>query len=151
MTYPAEHFPETPLWAQAAVSEAIRKTGLTVAKWQVPLEAIYVWWLLPQHSLGPDLPGHITAEEAQEESRRMLAELMAGWVGKYPDVPVQLRAVHAMNPSHTLIEASREAGLVVVGSRGRGGFAGLLLGSVSRDLVGHAHCPVAVVHPRKPR
>jgi nucleotide-binding universal stress UspA family protein len=118
---------------------------------KVPLEAVYVWWLLPQHSLGPDLPGHITAEEAQEESRRMLAELMAGWIGKYPDVPVQPRAVHAMNPSHILIEASREAGLVVVGSRGRGGFTGLLLGSVSRDLVGHASCPVAVVHPRRPR
>lgn len=40
MAYPAEHFPDTPLWAQAAVSEACRKTGVTVAKWQVPLEAI---------------------------------------------------------------------------------------------------------------
>ena len=40
MTYPAEHFPNTPLWAQAAVAEAIRKTGVTAAKWQVPLEAI---------------------------------------------------------------------------------------------------------------
>jgi nucleotide-binding universal stress UspA family protein len=118
---------------------------------QVPLEAVYVWWLLPQHALGPDLPAHVTAEQAQEESRRMLAELMAGWTGKYPDVPVRLRAVQAMNPSQELIEASREAGLVVVGSRGRGGFAGLLLGSVSRDLVGHAYCPVAVVHPRTPR
>lgn len=40
MTFPAEHFPNTPLWAQAAVSEAIRKTFMTAAKWQVPLEAI---------------------------------------------------------------------------------------------------------------
>ena len=40
MTYPAEHFPNTPLWAQAAVAEACRKTGVTPAKWQVPLEAI---------------------------------------------------------------------------------------------------------------
>ena|SRR6185436_2978023 len=40
MTYPAEHFPGTPLWAQAAVAEAIRKTGMTPAKWTAPLEAI---------------------------------------------------------------------------------------------------------------
>jgi hypothetical protein len=40
MTYPAEHFPDTPLWAQAAVEEACRRTGVTASKWQVPLEAI---------------------------------------------------------------------------------------------------------------
>ena len=80
-----------------------------------------------------------------------VAEMMAPWMTKYPDVQVQLRAVQGFNPSEELIDASREAGLVVVGSRGRGGFSGLLLGSVGRDLTGHAHCPVAVVHPVSPR
>ena len=74
---------------------------------------------------------------------------MAGWSAKLPDVPVELRPIQGMNPSDEVIEASRDGGLVVVGSRGRGGFKGLLLGSVSRDLVGHAYCPVAVVHPRR--
>jgi nucleotide-binding universal stress UspA family protein len=49
-------------------------------------------------------------------------------------------------PGFALVEASRSCDLVVVGSRGRGGIIGLLLGSTSTDVVANSHCPVAVIH-----
>ncbi|MFE7896236.1 universal stress protein [Streptomyces sp. NPDC057424] len=72
------------------------------------------------------------------------AEVPAGHRERYPDVSVRQETVHG-GAREVLIEASRSARLMVVGARGRGGFAGLLLGSVSQALLHHAHCPVTVV------
>jgi nucleotide-binding universal stress UspA family protein len=57
---------------------------------------------------------------------------------------------HEGNAAQALLEESREAELLVVGSRGHGGFAGLLLGSVSQQCTAHAVCPVVVVHDHHP-
>ena len=54
-------------------------------------------------------------------------------------------SVEEGNPAQVLIERSKEADLIVLGSRGHGGFKGMLLGSVSQHLVAHAECPVVVV------
>ena len=62
---------------------------------------------------------------------------------KYPAVEVEITVMEGSAP-WALVQASNGAALVVVGSRGHGGFTGLLLGSVSQALLRHAACPVAV-------
>jgi nucleotide-binding universal stress UspA family protein len=67
-----------------------------------------------------------------------------GWAEKYPDVDVRRSTVRG-GAATVLKHQSHRAELLVVGSRGRGGFSGLLLGSVSQAMIHHAACPVAVV------
>ena len=111
------------------------------------LVALHAWttWNAPLPA-PPDLsePYSNPPGALAEEEQRLLYEALAGHQERYPGVKVEHRVVHG-NTREALIEASRSAQLVVVGTRGRGGFAGLLLGSVSQALLHHAHCPVAVV------
>jgi nucleotide-binding universal stress UspA family protein len=88
------------------------------------------------------------ASTRQTEARLAVSESLAGWREKYPDVEITEVIADGHPVDALLAEASAaRAALVVVGSRGRGGFAGLLLGSVSRGVLHHATCPVAVVRP----
>ncbi|WP_410644328.1 universal stress protein [Amycolatopsis sp. lyj-346] len=88
-------------------------------------------------------------ESAEKDEERLLAQRLAGWQEKYPAVEVR-RVLRRDRPRHALLDAAETAQLVVVGSCGRGGFTGMLLGSTSQALVQHAACPVLVVRPETP-
>ena len=85
------------------------------------------------------------AEAAEGTAKAVLAEARERIRRNHPDLDVEFTAARA-RPADALAERSRTAGVVVVGSRGRGGFRSLILGSVSRGLVHNAESPVLVVH-----
>lgn len=130
---------DTPT-SQAASDFAFRIAEAEAA----PILALRAW-----HDPALDRSGVVLALKAEldAEVRRaelaMLDQALAPWRDKHPGVVVSRDVVPA-HPARLLSDASQHAALVVVGSRGRGGFAGLLLGSVSQSLLHSAACPVAV-------
>ena len=120
-----------------ALEWAIRQAQLTgasvlvVTAWQRPAA---VGWGLP---LAP-------SPSPPEDANSVLEEVLDPIRKRHATVDIQEETVQG-HPAPALVEASRGADLLVVGSHGRGAFAGMLLGSVSRHCVSHAHCPVLVV------
>lgn len=101
------------------------------------------------HSWGPaavrrDLTSYEQRRATVEEHELQVGESLAGLAEKYPDVDVTTHQAED-DPRRALDDASRYAELLVVGSRGRGTTKAAVLGSVSRHVVEHAHCPVVVV------
>ena len=112
-----------------------------------PLIAMHTWTHPVSTGPGDMVPLVYDPVDIEADETRLLAEALAGWHDAYPDVAVRRELVHG-GARKALIEATSRAQLVVVGTRGRGGFAGLLLGSVSQAVLHHARCPVAIVpHP----
>ncbi|HEX2289338.1 MAG TPA: universal stress protein [Pseudonocardiaceae bacterium] len=103
------------------------------------------------HVTAPHVPGdgsvELLTEKNAPKQARLLAESLAGWQEKYPDVPIR-RVLLRGHAGRALTKISKGVRLLVVGSRGLGGFRALLLGSVSHAVLHHAHCPVAVVRTK---
>lgn len=91
------------------------------------------------------IPGYDWSPTIDKEGQ-VLAEALAGWQERYPDVSVHDRVVND-RAAHALVDASESAQLVVVGTHGSGALAGMLLGSVSNAVVQAVHTPVIVARP----
>lgn len=126
--------------SEAAVELAFEEASLRRAE----LVAVHTWL---EHAsdaayvaaVDPALNWDVLSERGMES----LAERLAGWAEKYPDVTV-VRRVTRGRPIVNLLAAAADAQLLLVGSRGRGAFAGVVLGSTSQALVYHAPCPLVV-------
>lgn len=121
-----------------AVGFALEEAALRA----VGLRAVHAW-IRPAYPM-ETRPVRYTTLTVAQEGARVLAESLAGWTAKYPDVPIIEQVIEGA-PTTVLIETSRTAELLVVGARGRGGFPGLRLGSVSHALLRGAKGPLAVV------
>ena len=110
------------------------------------LVAVHVWSDLGTAAFEDPRAAALAPQSFEEEEHAVLSESLAGWCEKYPEVVVR-REIYLDNPRGRLLEWSARAQLVVVGSRGRGGFRGMLLGSTSNTLIANAQCPVMVVRP----
>jgi len=124
-------------WAMAEA--ATRKTPLTVITVN-SVPASY-WTGKPVPFAGDDEK----VAEIRKAAEAKVEEIAASLGDSRPE-SVTVTALTGF-PAETLIEASRDSDLVVVGTRGGGGFATLMVGSVSHQVVHHSHCPVVVVPP----
>jgi nucleotide-binding universal stress UspA family protein len=111
----------------------------------VPLLATHVWSGIPATAVGTVDPFAYDLRGAQESADRLLAEALAGWAGKYPDVKVDRMPLYDVSPARALLDASAEASLLVMGARRFARRSSLLLGTLARELLRHSSRPVAVV------
>ena len=129
-----------------ALGEArVRGAGVRlVHAWMLPLiDAIPEPWAIGVPPLGPGDEERVH-EKIEAAARALLDKAVEKAREEEPAVSIEGELVEA-RPAHALLQSGRGADLLVVGSRGRGGFAGLHLGSVSSQCVQHAECPVVVV------
>lgn len=124
----------------AALEWAVHQAELTgaaleiIMTWEWPFS--YGWSAVPENYMPAD------------ECENLLAKVIEPIRQTHPNLSIQSTVVEG-HPAPLLVEASRGADLLVLGSRGRGEFVGMLLGSVSEHCVSNAHCPVLVVRDGK--
>ena len=123
--------------SRAALSWALQYAALAGAS----VEAVMSWSYPASYAMGT----MVTDWNPEADARQLLADtvtdVLAGAIS-----PTLTQVVREGNAAQVLLDETKDAQLLVVGSRGHGGFAGLLLGSVSASCAAHAECPVLVIH-----
>ncbi len=127
--------PTSALATEIAFDEASRRG--------VELVALHAWSDMGPLGFPPTNCAPIEWRNIEDQEKEVLAERLCGWHDRYPDVVVH-KVVVCDQPAPRLLEQAQEAQLVVVGSHGRGGFPGMLLGSVSTAVVNSAQIPVII-------
>jgi nucleotide-binding universal stress UspA family protein len=129
--------------SQRALEWAMKEAAIR----QVPLTVLTVHEAIRGYFSGmavyPDDPAR--TEEARKAAQAETDEVLAKLDGPHPD-SVTVRAVHGF-PVEELINAGKDADMIVLGSRGAGGFTRLMMGSTADQVARHAHCPVLIVPP----
>jgi len=129
----------------SALRWAIRQAELTDAT----VEAVIAWhYPMPTGGYGWAPTGMATSFDFKENAAKVLAEAINTACGPGGNAPVDARVVEG-NPAQVLLDASDGADLLVVGSRGHGGFTEALLGSVGQHCVHYARCPVVVIRGQR--
>ncbi|GAA0265414.1 universal stress protein [Actinomadura nitritigenes] len=145
---PSEEYGEVALGVDGspASTEAVGFAFGEASVRRARLHAVLAWPHPISTGPGDMQPLVYDPEVVTKGEERVLSECLSGWRAKFPDVEVVPEVVHG-RAAPALVRASEQADLLVVGSRGRGGFTGLLLGSVGHAMLHRSRCPVAVVAP----
>jgi nucleotide-binding universal stress UspA family protein len=132
--------------SQVALDWAIREAGIR----QAPLTVITIHEVAASGWGGSlEFPADEVMRERDKKAVQEAVDKTAAQLGNAAPAQITVQALVGQ-PAPLLIEASKDADLLVVGSRGTGGFSRLLLGSVSNQLAEHAHCPVTIIpHDRR--
>lgn len=129
--------------AEKAIEMAFSEAKARGAK----LRALHTWIdMQVQTSLAGLNASQTQWDDVEEDQKRLLKEHLAPFVARYPEVEVE-EVITRERPVRALADAAVDAQLLVVGSHGRGGFRGMLLGSTSRALLQESPCPLMVVRP----
>ena len=128
---------------KAALEFAVEEAALRGAR----LKVVTAWEIPPAVVAGLAADSGFFDQsliEARQHAEAIVADAVARAAQLQPSVVLEPRVVEG-HEAKTLLEEAKDAMLIVVGSRGHGGFTGLLLGSISQQVVNHARCPVTVV------